>query len=158
MYAVKWLTAWYFENKIVSNREKYAELKKERERILEDVMDNETYKVAKEILEKYAPSELLPKYLAKQQSTTVTPVSSLRQETSASTYVFQGDLRRRQQQSFGTSTPIRAGVRTNFSQSPVIRPGGPGQYLRQPTNAFPYQRPQLSIMGSPSGPSYPAGG
>jgi hypothetical protein len=33
-------------------------MKEEKKRLLEDVMDKETYKVAKEILEKFAPEQL----------------------------------------------------------------------------------------------------
>jgi hypothetical protein len=33
-------------------------MRERKKKLLEDVMDNETYKVAKEILEKFAPDQL----------------------------------------------------------------------------------------------------
>jgi hypothetical protein len=33
-------------------------MREEKKKLLEDVMDNETYKIAKQILEKYAPDHL----------------------------------------------------------------------------------------------------
>lgn len=58
------------------NKEKSDTLRKDRERLLDEVMDTETFKVAKKILEKYAPSHLLPKYLADQQRAGGTPITS----------------------------------------------------------------------------------
>lgn len=46
---------WYYSRKITNNEEKLLLLKEEKERILEEVMENETYKKAKEILDKYDP-------------------------------------------------------------------------------------------------------
>jgi hypothetical protein len=79
IWSIRKLFGWWFQRKIVLNRAKTDSLRKERERLLDDVMDTETFKVAKKILEKYAPSQLLPKYLAEQQRSTVqgTPVSRI---------------------------------------------------------------------------------
>ena len=41
------------------NEEKLQKLKEKRTKILNEVMETETYKVAKEILEKYAPEQLI---------------------------------------------------------------------------------------------------
>ena len=46
---------WYYSRKITNNEEKLLVLKEEIEKILEEVMENETYKKAKEILEKFDP-------------------------------------------------------------------------------------------------------
>ena len=46
---------WYYSRKITNNEEKLLVLKEEKEKILEEVMENETYKKAKEILEKFDP-------------------------------------------------------------------------------------------------------
>lgn len=139
MWLVKRAISWYYERKIVNNREKYTDLKKEKERILDDVMDNETFKVAKEILEKYAPSHLLPKYLAEQQKAiSMSPLPATPQS-------FQDGVRRRQQAAFGrgmSSTPIRP---------PVMRPvfsSTQGQLIRQPANPFP-----RAIMPAPAAPA-----
>ena len=44
---------WYFTRQMTSNSEKSVELRKKKKKILEEVMDTETYKVAKEILDKF---------------------------------------------------------------------------------------------------------
>ena len=49
---------WYYGRKISKNEQKSTSLKKKKETILEEVQDKETYKVAKEILEKFAPEQL----------------------------------------------------------------------------------------------------
>jgi len=46
---------WYYSRKITNNEEKLLLLKEEKQRILEEVMENETYKKAKEILDKHDP-------------------------------------------------------------------------------------------------------
>lgn len=52
------LDVWYYNRKIVSYRKTLLELQKEKKKILDEVMEKETFKVAKEILEKYAPHQL----------------------------------------------------------------------------------------------------
>nr|CAH0103621.1 unnamed protein product [Daphnia galeata] len=44
---------WYFTRQMVSNSEKSVELRKKKKKILEQVMDTETYKIAKEILDRF---------------------------------------------------------------------------------------------------------
>ncbi|XP_037069712.1 endoplasmic reticulum junction formation protein lunapark-B-like [Pollicipes pollicipes] len=58
VYSLKRLMTWYYERKIRQNETRLAALKKKKEQILEEVQDKETYKVAKEILEKFAPEQL----------------------------------------------------------------------------------------------------
>ena len=57
-YLLKRLLMWYYGRKISKNERKLASLKKKKETILEEVQDKETYKVAKQILEKFAPEQL----------------------------------------------------------------------------------------------------
>ncbi len=47
------LLRWHYTRRMRKNAEKSVELRKKKQKILEDVMDTETYKVAKEILDKY---------------------------------------------------------------------------------------------------------
>lgn len=145
---IKRALSWYFDRKIVKNKSKYESLKKEKQQLLDDVMENETFKVAKEILEKYAPNHLLPKYLADQQRASpmsLTPIPRTGQ-----------GLRRRTTSSFSSSTtptPIPYPGMGNMTPRP-IRPYGltnSGQYMRQPTNSF--NRP--AIMPGPSTPGGP---
>ncbi|XP_076052250.1 endoplasmic reticulum junction formation protein lunapark-A-like isoform X2 [Oratosquilla oratoria] len=58
IYIVKRLLTWHYRRKICRNEKKLSELKERRAQILDQVMETETYKVAKEILEKYAPDQL----------------------------------------------------------------------------------------------------
>ncbi|XP_021936390.1 protein lunapark-A isoform X2 [Zootermopsis nevadensis] len=55
---VKRLVTWYYRRKLTRNQEKLHDMREEKKKLLEDVMDKETYKVAKEILEKFAPDHL----------------------------------------------------------------------------------------------------
>jgi adenine C2-methylase RlmN of 23S rRNA A2503 and tRNA A37 len=50
---VKNVLTWFYHRKIRRNEAKAETLKKEKADILEKVMETETYKVAKEILEKF---------------------------------------------------------------------------------------------------------
>jgi len=142
IFATKRGLGWYFNRKIVKNKDKYESLKKEKQRILDEVMEKETFRVAKEILEKYAPNHLLPKYLAEQQKApSLTPVP---REVPG--------LRRRSNPP-NTSTPYNnmggftpRAIRPPLFGPPGSGPPGPGQFLRQPTNNF--MRP--AIMPGPS--------
>ncbi|XP_022246132.1 protein lunapark-A-like isoform X3 [Limulus polyphemus] len=57
---LKRLLHWYFTRAIKRNEEQLTGLKKKKKSILDEVMNNETYRVAKELLEKFDP-ELLKK-------------------------------------------------------------------------------------------------
>jgi len=52
------LDVWYYNRKIVAYKKKLIQLRSEKKKILDEVMEKETFKVAKEILEKYAPHQL----------------------------------------------------------------------------------------------------
>lgn len=45
--------AWFFERKVIGNTEELKQLRAEKKKILEKVMDKETYKVAVDILNKF---------------------------------------------------------------------------------------------------------
>lgn len=47
------MLAWYFERKVISNTNELKELRAEKKKILEKVMEKETYKVALGILNKF---------------------------------------------------------------------------------------------------------
>lgn len=55
---IKRTLSWYYNRKIRKNQKKLTTLKDEKKKILEEVMDKETYKVAKTILEKFAPEQV----------------------------------------------------------------------------------------------------
>ena len=52
---------FYYSRKLTRNEKKLCDLQSEKKKILEDVMDKETYKVARTILEKFAPEQLRSK-------------------------------------------------------------------------------------------------
>lgn len=49
---------WYYNWKLSRNQSKLKTLKEEKRKLLDKVMETETYKCAKLILEKYAPDQL----------------------------------------------------------------------------------------------------
>ncbi|CAH0754342.1 unnamed protein product [Bemisia tabaci] len=49
---------WYYQRKIKQTQKKLIDLRAQKKRILDEVMNNETFNKAKEILEKYAPDQL----------------------------------------------------------------------------------------------------
>jgi len=55
---LKRLITWYFARQINSNETKLIKLREEKKKLLDEVMDKETYKTAKEILEQFAPEQL----------------------------------------------------------------------------------------------------
>ena len=70
---------WWYHRKIYKDEVKLKELRKQRKKILDEVMETETYKVAKEILEKYAPEQLVTRPVGAQ---TVTAFEVMRKGTS----------------------------------------------------------------------------
>ncbi|XP_018015292.1 endoplasmic reticulum junction formation protein lunapark-A isoform X2 [Hyalella azteca] len=82
---VKRLLHWYYARQLRNSRGKVERLKKRKQDILDQVMETETYKVAKEILQQYAPEQLTPvmKMNMATPSTTLTPVSTVRRRESA---------------------------------------------------------------------------
>lgn len=59
---MKRILTWYYNWKLSRNQRKLKTLKDEKRKLLDKVMETETYKSAKVILEKFAPeqSELTP--------------------------------------------------------------------------------------------------
>ena len=60
---------WWYHRKLRRNEAKLEKLRSEKSKLLEEVMEKETYKVAKEILDKYGMSEQLRKPPSKAPST-----------------------------------------------------------------------------------------
>ena len=58
---IKWILCWFFARRLERNDETMSEMRQQRKDILDNVKDTETYKVAKEILEKYDPTTKLEK-------------------------------------------------------------------------------------------------
>uniref|UniRef100_A0A023EYR4 Endoplasmic reticulum junction formation protein lunapark n=1 Tax=Triatoma infestans TaxID=30076 RepID=A0A023EYR4_TRIIF len=55
---VKRCITWIYTRKISKNKTRLNQLKARKKQILDDVMNTETYKIAKQILDKYAPEQV----------------------------------------------------------------------------------------------------
>jgi len=55
---LKRIITWYYARQLNNNESKLVKLKEEKKKLLDEVMDKETYKTAKEILEQFAPEQL----------------------------------------------------------------------------------------------------
>ncbi|XP_049882804.1 endoplasmic reticulum junction formation protein lunapark-B isoform X2 [Pectinophora gossypiella] len=91
---------WYFNWSLEKNRVKLNKMKEEKKKILEEVMNTETYKVAKQILDKYGSPD--------EQSRALKPFVP-----SANVPATPGQIRQRMMQ---TSTPIN---NTNMNLVPM---------------------------------------
>lgn len=76
----RWLS-WYFNRKLLKEQKKLVTLKDKKKKLIENVMETETYKVAKDILDKYAPEQVqkvapLTSELATPKQSAMLPFSS----------------------------------------------------------------------------------
>lgn len=60
IYVIKRFLTWYYSRKIRKNHLKLLKLKEEKKKILEKVEETETYKVAKQILDKFGDTNRKP--------------------------------------------------------------------------------------------------
>ncbi|XP_065217842.1 endoplasmic reticulum junction formation protein lunapark-B [Planococcus citri] len=58
IYLTRRILSWYYKRKLAKNETSLKSLKVTKKKMLDEVMDKEVYKVAKEILEKFAPEQL----------------------------------------------------------------------------------------------------
>lgn len=65
------MLTWYYNRKLSRNQLKLKSLKEEKKKMLDKVMETETYKSAKIILEKFAPEQI-----RKSSSLDITPSRS----------------------------------------------------------------------------------
>ncbi|KAG7157754.1 endoplasmic reticulum junction formation protein lunapark-A-like isoform X2 [Homarus americanus] len=140
IYLLKRLLTWYYHRKISKNEEKLKNLREEKEKILEQVMETETYKVAKEILEVYAPDQLRRTQMHKAP----VPLPSVAQRIPAPNNQHS-DVRRRVVSS--SATP-QAGPQGAMG----VRPVGPQVLPPHHTPAFT-PRPPLLSQSTPARPA-----
>lgn len=136
VYIFKRLLTWYYRRKISKNEQKLKSLRERKAKILEQVMETETYKVAKEILETYAPDQLHRSQMHKTPAV-ISPAPQ-RLPSPSNTHP---DVRRRIVPPM--STP------QNMAQPP--RPLGP-QNLPHQTPVFPV-RPSINSQSAPPRPA-----
>lgn len=142
---VSWLShkglKWYYNRQMVSNSEKSVELRKKKKKILEDVMDTETYKVAKEILDKFGE-----KPHPTVQEIRATPANLMRQPQRA-----PGTELRQRQVEPKPSLPARGNNPINQPPATPINQGFPMKLPQQ--QMLSTQRPVAMNYGNP--PSRP---
>lgn len=110
IWCVKKILHWYFVKRIARNDLALEELREKKKQILEEVMDKETYKKAKEILEKFDPARFKELEGPKQSSAKPTPGTELRQRQFTQRSPTGSQLR-------PGMTPLRP------QQGPGVRPG-----------------------------------
>lgn len=150
IWGVKRLLHWYFVKRISGSEMALQDLREKKQKILEDVMETETYKKAKEILEKYDPARFKeietpkPKSPVKTQPGTELRQRSVQQRSPPSSQIHPGMTPRlpAQPQQQG---PVRPGV----------TPYGPraGAQGMQPRALL--VTPQVNGYGTPQGPPLP---
>ncbi|KAF6016980.1 hypothetical protein EB796_024723 [Bugula neritina] len=143
IYGVKSFLHWYFVKRISENDLKLADLKEEKNKIIEDVMENETYKKATEILEKYAPNRLHKLNESKDGSVSMSPAAS----SSVKSQSPNSELRQRTNASMLSD---RTSCATPGPNRSVV---GPGLYTNTPGSKMTMQ--QRSMYGGPPGPPLP---
>lgn len=127
IWGLRWLLTWWYHRKIFKNEKKLDLLKKEKIKILDEVMEKETYKVAKEILDKFGDKTHL------QGSKPLPGMSAVFKPNSG------------------------AGGESQLRRRPIGDPGGPGLKVSMPGNSSVLtsasSKPGLSA--SPAGPAPP---
>lgn len=140
---VKRLVTWYYRRKLTRNQEKLHDMREEKKKLLEEVMDKETYKVAKEILEKFAPDQLrkpsnmsMPTRMALPSNTTTVQRRSV--STPASTASMQQSI----PAIVGSSSIVSSTPGTDVRRRSLQQPPGP---VRPPVPMDP------AVFMTPSG-------
>lgn len=109
------------------------ELRKKKKKILEEVMDTETYKVAKEILDRFGDKPQHSSYEAKSSHT---PAPSMSKQNTPGT-----ELRQRKTEQ---SAPLTARVSNPGLQQNT--PSNAGSIVKQPPQKFQQTQPMLSTQ------------
>ncbi len=151
---VRRVLTWWYHRKVRRDEGKLKELLKKRKKILDDVMETETYKVAKEILEKFAPEQLISRTAA--PSAVRSPVGGQARPGTMGGTPMSGapgsEMRRRFPQQPGGATPGAPMVRGALTPAGPGGPGRPGPGPMGPRGASP-QLPtgSMAISGGPRG-------
>jgi len=135
IYLLKRLLTFYYNRKIRKNEKKLVELRAEKKKILENVMETETFKVARTILEKYASDQIRRVTLP---STEVTPLKQSNMSISRTPDVRNRFPNRLPQTQIKTGPGSFAGI-----QTPTMRPS-----INSRTPALPITSMNKSIAGT----------
>lgn len=127
IWLVKKVVHWYLVKRISSNEVALQELQDKKKDILEDVMENETYKKAKEILKRFDPSQFKKLEVEK-------PAES---KSGTETDQVSPDKSAKQEKKV-----VRQRIVTTRTMSPVMRMPNPVQPMSAP---HPHQRSNPSV-------------
>ncbi|XP_037789304.1 endoplasmic reticulum junction formation protein lunapark-A-like [Penaeus monodon] len=139
IYLLKRLLSWYYRRKISKNELKLKSLRERKEKILEQVMETETYKVAKEILETYAPDQLRKSQVLKPQPVVQTPAQRMPSPSSQ-----QSEVRKR---TVNSGTPAPSGPPAGLVRPTAAPSGG------HPGHQVPSPDPLMAGVASPQASS-----
>ncbi|KAF2895732.1 hypothetical protein ILUMI_10436 [Ignelater luminosus] len=158
---VKRVLTWYYKLKISRKQNKLVTLRDEKKKLLEKVMETETYKVAKSILEKFSEPTVVRKSTALLPSGEfTTPLKQAITPTSSSTAIT-GGLRQRalppSQQMVPSVTPARpissikssTAIKSELGRTPMPPPqmtGMAGTPLPMPRTILPRERSVFDKM------------
>lgn len=138
IFFMKRTISWYFNRKLTKNQKKMVDLRSEKKKILENIMETETYKVARGLLEKYAPEQVRRVNIGQE----LTPIRNT--SVAAMTPSNQAGLRNRIPPNSGMS------LKSNITQTPLMNAKGPGP--SQLSMATPFNRNLMTVAPTPITP------
>ncbi|XP_057655739.1 endoplasmic reticulum junction formation protein lunapark [Diorhabda carinulata] len=127
--AIKKFLAWYYSRKLNRNEMKLVKLKEEKKKILENVMEKETYKVAKQILDKYGNDT------SNKNEIEAIKANSLVARNN------QVGLRQRNIQGRLSIDSVKTPISNKLN--PITTPSLPEKLIKLPNLTIPVQRPSL---------------
>lgn len=143
LFLFKRILTWWYHRKVHKNDEKLQKLKEKRTKILNEVMETETYKVAKEILEKYAPEQLIRSSSGNSKGRTP-PRATPKPGSTPSASEGAAAIAR---SGVGGGGPMELRRRLNASTIANASPN--------PTNALQMQQPSPALRSTPTGRPIP---
>lgn len=154
LHFVRRLITWNYHRKNRNNDQGLKKLQDKKSKILEEVMEKETYKVAKEILEKYDPSKLTqPAGVGRgvRPNTALSPSNRAPQ-----TRPGPPDLRQRRPGTPNTSVQQQSGALLPAVQPPGSRPPATTPVTMSPVDPASRDRLPLVLQGrGAQGPPLP---
>ncbi|XP_060557763.1 endoplasmic reticulum junction formation protein lunapark-B-like [Ruditapes philippinarum] len=154
IWCVKKVLHWYFIKRIAKNDLALEELREKKKQILEDVMETETYKKAREILEKFDPARFKELEAPKETPAKPTPGTELRQRQFAQRTSPGSQPRPGVTPGYPGMTPMRPQQGPGSNIRPGMTPYGPRGSAQgiQPRNLM--NSPQIN-GGTSQGPPLP---
>ncbi|KAF2359777.1 Lunapark domain [Trinorchestia longiramus] len=146
---VKRLFHWYYGRQLRNSRGKVEKLKKKKQDILDQVMETETYKVAKEILQQYAPEQLTP---VMKMNMVTPPRTNIAPGPPGSTVRRRDPVMVRPTTPAGGVQPVRASTPGPAAPTSLAggRPGAPTQFgAHRPVGPTPVTDRGLGVHGTP---------